>query len=207
MGDLVAHVDQLSSEQQPAVGTQLRGELGDAHSDGHPTLEVESDVLHRLITRTWIRIRIHVCLGNTFGAGVAPVASDVEHSFDLDDTLSAHDVLLVSLGAACPDFLCDRSPYQQVLVLSRYKCALCATITIVDKEMYEQIIHAQIHNERAIYIAQKKGIDAIGYNATDVSVQNAPRVYIREKLARAKMMFDLLINKQPKFLGETIAIE
>lgn len=73
--------------------------------------------------------------------------------------------------------------------------------------MYEQIIHAQIHNERAIYIAQKKGIDAIGYNATDVSVQNAPRVYIREKLARAKMMFDLLINKQPKFLGETIAIE
>ncbi|NRD20726.1 YdcF family protein [Winogradskyella eckloniae] len=74
------------------------------------------------------------------------------------------------------------------------------------KEIFGQdaltIISQKFHNERAIYIAQHFGIDAIAYNAKDVFKRPA-----REYLARAKASLDLLFNVEPKFLGDTIAIK
>ena len=68
------------------------------------------------------------------------------------------------------------------------------------------IISQKFHNQRAIYIAQRKGMTAYGYNAQDVSAYYGFKKNIREKLARVKVFTDLLFNKQPKFLGETIEI-
>ncbi len=68
------------------------------------------------------------------------------------------------------------------------------------------VISQQFHNERAIFIASRKGIDAIGYNAQDVGVRYGIKIKIRERLARMKMMLDLMLGKQPKFLGEPIEI-
>ncbi|MDD2656118.1 MAG: ElyC/SanA/YdcF family protein [Patescibacteria group bacterium] len=79
------------------------------------------------------------------------------------------------------------------------------------KEIFGQdsvtIISQKFHNERAIYIANKKGIDAIGYNARDVKSYANTKIQIRESFARLKMMLDLLLNIQPKFLGEKIEIK
>ena len=68
------------------------------------------------------------------------------------------------------------------------------------------VISQPFHNERAIYIAKHKGINAIGYNAQAITGSYSYRVKIREKLARLKMMSDLILNKQPKFLGDSITI-
>ena len=68
------------------------------------------------------------------------------------------------------------------------------------------IISQQFHNERAMYIAERKGIHAIGYNAKDVGGRGGFRVKMREKLARVKLMMDLIFGTQPKFLGEKISI-
>lgn len=68
------------------------------------------------------------------------------------------------------------------------------------------IISQEFHLQRAVFLAQKHGIDAIGYKAKDVPVWVAPRVWIRERLARVKMMLDLATWKEPKFLGKTIEI-
>lgn len=74
------------------------------------------------------------------------------------------------------------------------------------KEIFGQntitIISQKFHNQRAIYIAQHYGIDAIAYNAKDV-YKTPPREY----LARAKASLDLLFNVTPKFLGDKIAIK
>ena len=82
---------------------------------------------------------------------------------------------------------------------------------IRSKEIFGQeritVISQKFHNERAIYIANKKGIDAIGYNAKDVSAYSSLAVQAREKFARIKMMIDLVFHKQPKFLGERIEIK
>lgn len=69
------------------------------------------------------------------------------------------------------------------------------------------VISQQFHNDRAIYIAQKKGLQAIGYNAKDVSASNGIKVQLREYFARVKVFLDLITNKQPKFYGEKITIK
>jgi SanA protein len=69
------------------------------------------------------------------------------------------------------------------------------------------IISQDFHNRRAIFIAMKMNRQAIGYNATDVDVYNGFKTNIREKFARVKVFLDLMIHKEPKFLGESIEIK
>ena len=68
------------------------------------------------------------------------------------------------------------------------------------------VISQQFHNERAIYIASQEGIDAIGFNAKDVSSKSGIRIQLREKLARVKVFLDYWSGAEPKFLGEQIEI-
>jgi len=68
------------------------------------------------------------------------------------------------------------------------------------------IISQEFHNERAIYLADKKGMAAIGFNAKDVSGQQGNKVHFREYLARVKVFIDVIFNTQPKFYGEKIEI-
>ena len=68
------------------------------------------------------------------------------------------------------------------------------------------IISQPFHNERAIFISNKKGIKSVGYNAKDVSARYGLKTMIREKLARVKMLLDLTFGVQPKFLGHPIEI-
>jgi len=79
------------------------------------------------------------------------------------------------------------------------------------KEIFGQteltIISQKFHNERAIYLAEKHGINAIGFNANDVSGSYGLKVKLREYLARTKVFIDILFNVKPKFLGEKIRIE
>ena len=69
------------------------------------------------------------------------------------------------------------------------------------------IISQEFHNERAICLANWQGIEAVGYNAKDISVKKGVKVQIREIFARVKLVLDMIINKQPHFLGETIEIK
>lgn len=79
------------------------------------------------------------------------------------------------------------------------------------KEIFSQesitVISQQFHNERAIFIANYKGIKAVGFNAKGVSKRYGFKVMVRERMARVKMMLDLLSGKQPKFLGKKIEIK
>jgi SanA protein len=68
------------------------------------------------------------------------------------------------------------------------------------------IISQKFHNERAIYLAEKNGILAIGYNAKDVPGRYGIRVQLREYLARTKAFVDILFGVGPKFLGEQVQI-
>lgn len=69
------------------------------------------------------------------------------------------------------------------------------------------VISQKFHNERAIYLAERKGLNAIGFNAKDVSGQNGLKVRIREYFARVKVFIDLIANTQPKFFGEKVEIK
>jgi len=79
------------------------------------------------------------------------------------------------------------------------------------KEIFGQseitIISQQFHNERAIYLAEKYDISAIGFNAKDVSGRYGYKVQLREYLARTKVFVDLVFGVKPKFLGKKIVID
>ena len=69
------------------------------------------------------------------------------------------------------------------------------------------VISQSWHNERALYIAHRVGINAVGYNARDVAFRKtALKNHIREWFARAKMVLDLIFQHDPHFLGEPIEI-
>ena len=69
------------------------------------------------------------------------------------------------------------------------------------------VISQDFHTRRAVYIAKRFDLRAIGYNAKDVNKYYGFKTMLREKFARVKVFTDLLFNKKPKFLGEKVVIE
>lgn len=80
------------------------------------------------------------------------------------------------------------------------------------KEIFGQdsfiVVSQKFHNERAIFLAQYFGLTAYGYNAKDVvSGRVSTKTKVREKFARVKVFVDIIIGKEPKFLGEPVIIK
>lgn len=65
------------------------------------------------------------------------------------------------------------------------------------------IISQGYHVKRALYLAEQKGIKAIGYVAGEAQTSEEK---IRESLARVKAVLDIVTEKEPKFYGPQVAI-
>jgi SanA protein len=68
------------------------------------------------------------------------------------------------------------------------------------------VISQEFHNERALFIASKKGLHAQGFNAGDVEGAKGLKVHLREYFARVKVFLDLIFNTEPRFYGNRIEI-
>ncbi len=64
------------------------------------------------------------------------------------------------------------------------------------------IISQPFHIERALYLADMRGIDAIGYGAANVAIKYGPYAYMREIPARWLALYDAYIGTEPAVLGE-----
>jgi len=78
------------------------------------------------------------------------------------------------------------------------------------KEVFSQkdiiVVSQKFHNQRAVFLSRVKGIDAVGYNALDISYKRGFVVHLREKLARVKAVIDVVVGKKPKFFGPKITV-
>jgi SanA protein len=79
------------------------------------------------------------------------------------------------------------------------------------KEIFSQervtIISQKFQNQRAIFLADHHGIDAIGFNAPEVTLRYGLKTTAREQLAKVKAVLDVyLFHKQPHFLGPRITV-
>jgi SanA protein len=78
------------------------------------------------------------------------------------------------------------------------------------KEIFGQnqftIVSQPFHSQRAVYIARKRGIAAIAYNAEDVVNSFSLEIFVREIGARVLMAIDLILERQPHFLGDKVVI-
>ena len=69
------------------------------------------------------------------------------------------------------------------------------------------VISQRFHNERAIFIARRRGVDAIGVNAQDVKGVNSIRTRCREQLARVRTVLDVcVLGTRPRFMGPRVEI-
>ena len=64
------------------------------------------------------------------------------------------------------------------------------------------IVTDDFHLPRALYMASKEGIDAVGFQPASLPTSIAPRVHVREVSARTLAWIELNVtHRQPKFLG------
>ena len=63
------------------------------------------------------------------------------------------------------------------------------------------VVSQPFHVRRAVFLARGFGINAIGYEAEDVSGRHSVKTCLREQLAKIAALIDVVIRRQPKFLG------
>ena len=69
------------------------------------------------------------------------------------------------------------------------------------------VISQHFHNQRAVYIYRRFGINAYGYDAADVKTYGGVRTKIREWFACVKAYFEVKFSVNPTFLGEKVVIQ
>ena len=107
---------------------------------------------------------------------------------------------LVRAGVPAERVFCDFAGFRTLDSIVRAREIFGQTsLTVVSQEF---------HNQRAIYIARHRVIDALGFNAREVDAFNSARTRIREQFARVKTVLDVcLFRTRPKFLGPKVEIE
>ncbi len=69
------------------------------------------------------------------------------------------------------------------------------------------IVSQRFHNERALWLARRAGLDAIACDAPDVRGAFGLKVRAREALARVAAVLDAtVLSRQPRFLGPPVVI-
>jgi SanA protein len=106
---------------------------------------------------------------------------------------------LVRAGVPPERIYCDYAGFRTLDSVVRVREIFGQTsITVVSQEF---------HNQRAIFIARHRGVDAIGFNAAEADAYNSFRTKCRELVARADMLLDLFVlRREPKFLGEKVKL-
>lgn len=106
---------------------------------------------------------------------------------------------LVKLGVPVRNVVCDYAGFRTLdSIVRAEKVFGQASLTIISQKF---------HNERAIFIAQHHGIDAIGFNAREVAAPEGFVTHLREPLARVRTILDVyLLDTPPRFLGDRIEI-
>jgi SanA protein len=79
------------------------------------------------------------------------------------------------------------------------------------KEIFGQdsvvVVSQQFHNARSLFIANKIGLTAFGFNAKKVTTQKTVKMKFREFFSRIKCVLDIYVfNTKPKHLGEKIPV-
>ena len=126
------------------------------------------------------------------------VVSGDNHVHGYDEPQDMKDSL-VEAGVPAARIYCDYAGFRTLDSIVRVRELFGQTsVTVISQEF---------HNQRAIFIAGHRGVDAIGFNAADVDTYDSFKVKCREAEARANMLLDLFVfRRAPRFLGKKVEI-
>ena len=126
------------------------------------------------------------------------IVSGDNHIRTYDEATDMRDEL-IRLGVPAERIQCDYAGFRTFDSVVRAK--------EVFGEAELTVISQRFHNERAIFIAQHKGLDLLGFNARDVNAHDGFLTLCREQLARVRTVLDVyVLPTRPHFLGPKIRI-
>lgn len=101
-------------------------------------------------------------------------------------------------GVPSADIFMDHAGFSTYDSMYRARDIFCAQKVLVVSQPY--------HLPRALYVAEKLGLEAYGVAAAEVRYGGQTYRELREAVARAKDFCTAWIQPQPKFLGEAIPV-
>lgn len=100
---------------------------------------------------------------------------------------------LIKRGIPAKDVVCDYAGFRTLDSIVRAQ-------KVFGQDRYV-IVSQPFHNERAVYLARQRGIDAVAFNAVEAPLGTG--LWIRERIARCAAILDVnVFNRQPRFLGK-----
>ena len=114
------------------------------------------------------------------------------------DEVATMKAFAVNAGIASEDIFMDHAGFSTYESMYRAKEIFQVRKVIIVTQAY--------HLHRAIYIAQKLGLEAYGVAADYRSYSGQSSREVREVLARTKDFVTCLFKPEPTYLGETIPI-
>lgn len=153
-------------------------------ADGSPTAMLED------------RLKMGIDL---YKQGIAPkIIMSGDHGQKNYDEVNIMKAYAIEQGVLSEDIFMDHAGFSTYETMYRARDIFQVKKAVVVTQKY--------HIYRALYIAEKLGIEAVGVNSD-------PRKYLgqgyrdfREVLARTKDFFSVIIKPKPTFLGETIPV-
>ena len=127
-------------------------------------------------------------------AGKIIVSGD--HGRSNYDEVNAMKDYLINKGVPRADIFMDHAGFNTYDSMYRAKEIFCVGSMLISTQ--------EFHISRSVYIARKLGIEAYGYPCPDKALYGMRMQNLRESAARVKALFDVLVGRKPKYLGEKI---
>lgn len=137
--------------------------------------------------------------GALYEAGAAPkLLMSGDHGRKDYDEVNLMKDYAMEKGIPSEDIFMDHAGFSTYDSMVRARDIFCAKTVVIVSQEY--------HLYRALYLAEKLGLEAYGVPALDVNYRGQAYREFREMLARSKDFCTAVIQPQPKFLGEKIPI-
>jgi len=134
-----------------------------------------------------------------YEAGTAPkLLMSGDHGRKDYDEVNLMKSYAMGKGVPSEDIFMDHAGFSTYDSMYRARDIFCAEKVIVVSQEY--------HLYRALYLAEKLGLEAYGVPAQDVNYRGQAYREFREMLARAKDFCTAVIRPEPKYLGEKIPV-
>jgi len=134
-----------------------------------------------------------------YEAGTAPkLLMSGDHGRKDYDEVNLMKSYAMGKGVPSEDIFMDHAGFSTYDSMYRARDIFCAEKVIVVSQEY--------HLYRALYLAEKLGLEAYGVPAQDVNYRGQAYREFREMLARAKDFCTAVIQPEPKYLGEKISV-
>ena len=134
-----------------------------------------------------------------YEAGTAPkLLMSGDHGRKDYDEVNLMKSYAMGKGVPSEDIFMDHAGFSTYDSMYRARDIFCAEKVIVVSQEY--------HLYRALYLAEKLGLEAYGVPAQNVNYRGQTYRELREMLARAKDFCTAMVQPKPKYLGEKIPV-